>query len=72
MPGLTNTVGKYGAAECVAMKEKNIIKAINNILMNYETYSANSKKFYLSTDNFSKMKELMSNIENNENKEVKR
>lgn len=72
VPGLTNTVGKYGAAECVAMKEKNIIKAINNILMNYETYSANSKKFYLSTDNFSKMKELMSNIENNENKEVKR
>lgn len=66
VPGLSNTVGKFKAAECIPLKEKNIITAINTITKDYKNYSSNSKNFYKSTDNLSTMKKLMKDIENNE------
>ena len=66
VPGLLNTVGKFGAAECITLKEKNIVKSINRISKEYKTYCSNSNKFYLSTDNLSTMKKLMKSIEKKE------
>lgn len=62
IPGLKNTVGAAGAAECVQMSEQNIIKAIKKIENNYEEYSKNAKKFFSSTDNVKTMSELLEYI----------
>lgn len=65
IPGLKNTVGNAGAAECIDMKKENIIKSIKKIEADYTTYSVNAKKFFAGTDNFETMKEMMEKIENN-------
>ena len=62
IPGLKNTVGNAGAAECIDMKKDNIIKSIKKIEADYATYSANAKKFFAGTDNFETMKEMMERI----------
>lgn len=62
IPGLKNTVGKFGAAECIKLNKDNIIKAINEIEENYSIYSANAKKFFESTDNKDTMKRLLCEI----------
>ena len=62
IPGLKNTVGNAGAAECMEMKAENIIAAIRKIEADYDTYSANAKKFFERTDNMKTMKKLMGRI----------
>lgn len=62
IPGLRNTVGIANAAECIELKEKNIIKAINKIEDNYDEYSKNSLNFFASTDNLETMKRLLEYI----------
>ena len=62
IPGLKNTVGNAGAAECIDMKKDNIIKSIKKIEADYATYSANAKEFFAGTDNFETMKEMMERI----------
>lgn len=52
IPGLTETVGKAGAAECVDFRDADqVIQAIHLIDANYERYSAAAEQFYRSTDN---------------------
>lgn len=63
IPGLKNTVGKFGAAECVNLTEKNIIDAIKIIENDYDNYSKNALIFFESTDNLKTMKELIEKIE---------
>ena len=63
IPGLKNTVGNAGAAECMELKSNNIIHAIQKIEADYDTYSENAKKFFAGTDNLKTMKKLMGKIE---------
>lgn len=63
IPGLKNTVGIFGAAECIEVNENNVISAIKKIENNYERYSNNAKKFFESTNNVEVMKELLDSIE---------
>lgn len=62
IPGLKNTVGRYGAAECIKIKKENVIKAIENIETNYDSYSKGAINFFESTDNKKTMKSLLDNI----------
>lgn len=62
IPGLKNTVGKYGAAECINLTQNNIIETINKIENNYEIYSQNAKKFFESTDNLKTTKQLLEDL----------
>lgn len=59
IPGLKNTVGSFGAAECIDIKESNVINSIKQIEKNYERYSNNAKKFFESTNNVETMKDLL-------------
>lgn len=63
IPGLKNTVGNAGAAECIELKSNNIVHAIQKIEEDYDTYSENAKKFFAGTDNLKTMKKLMGKIE---------
>lgn len=52
IPGLSETVGKAGAAECVDFRDQAvIIHAINKISQNYEQYCKAASDFYDNTDN---------------------
>lgn len=62
IPGFKNTIGKYNAAECIEMKEKNIEEAIKKIVENYDEYSINAKRFFNDTDNKETMARLLNNI----------
>lgn len=62
IPGLKNTVGNAGAAECIDFKSDNILKAIEKIEHNYDDYSENAKLFFYSTDNKKTMEKLLDNI----------
>lgn len=62
IPGLINTIGNSESGMCVDMKEKDIVKAINMIENDYDKYSKNAINFFESTDNYSKMEELLKNI----------
>lgn len=64
IPGLKNTVGKYGAAECIDFKSDIIIQAIKKIEHNYHDYSENAKEFFNSTDNKKTMEKLLEDIKN--------
>lgn len=59
IPGLKNTIGSFGAAECIEMNKSNVINAIKQIENDYERYSNNAKKFFESTNNVETMKELL-------------
>ena len=62
IPGLKNTIGSYGAAECIDLKKENIIESINKIESSYESYSKNAKRFFDNTDNLLTMKKMMRGI----------
>lgn len=51
IPGLIDTIGAAGAAECVDMTRDSIAEAIRTILNSYELVSRNAEQFYHSTDN---------------------
>lgn len=59
IPGLMNTVGAAGCAECVDLEEKEIISAIKRIDSSYEKYSNAAKTFFNSTDNTQTMRRLL-------------
>lgn len=60
IPGLQNTVGNFILGSLVEMdNSKSIIKGINNIEENYETYSKNSLNFYDSVDISNLVKKLI-------------
>lgn len=63
IPGLKNTIGNIGAAECMDLVEDNVINAIRKIDSNYEQYSSNALKFFEGTDNLRTMQILMKSIE---------
>lgn len=60
IPGLTETVGKFGAAECVDFcNVDQVIQAIHKIDSHYERYSAAATQFYSGTDNTQTMQEIV-------------
>ena len=63
VPGLTETVGKAGAAECVDFHDlKAVIRAIEKIDTYYEDYCRASRKFYEGTDNTGVVKEIVERV----------
>ena len=62
MPGLMNTVGAAGCAECVDLVETEIIGAVERIDNSYEKYSDASKAFFSKTDNLKTMTNLLVDI----------
>ena len=60
IPGLTETVGKAGAAECVDFRNADeVIQAIEKIDANYEAYSHASTVFYDQTDNAATIQKIV-------------
>lgn len=62
IPGLTNTVGNAGCAECVPLEKDSIIEAIKRIDADYSRYSNAADKFFASTDNTIELKRLLRDI----------
>lgn len=62
IPGLLNTVGAAGCAECVDLRADKIANAINAIDSNYERYSESARAFFEKTDNVSVMRGLLKDI----------
>lgn len=63
VPGLTETVGKAGAAECVDFRDgEAVIHAIEKIDSHYDDYCSASKRFYQETDNVSIVKEIVEKV----------
>ena len=61
--GLVETVGDYGAAECVDFSDtEEIKKGLKRIVREYETYKKNAKTFYDATDNRSVMEAILDEI----------
>lgn len=61
--GLTETVGRFGAAECVDFNDvKQIEIGIKKIKDNYNSYVNNAYKFYNHTDNFETIKTIIEGI----------
>lgn len=63
IPGLIDTVGIAGAAECIELESDKIEKAIDKIMSNYELYSHASHSFFSKTDNYATMREIIAKIE---------
>lgn len=63
IPGLVDTIGRAGAAECIELVSDKIEKAIDNIMSNYELYSQASYSFFSKTDNYATMQEIITKIE---------
>lgn len=62
--GLTETVGKCGAAECVDFTDIVAIKdGIERIVNDFDIYKSNALKFYQSTDNKETMESILREIE---------
>ncbi|MGL4875758.1 MAG: hypothetical protein ACRC30_14025 [Clostridium sp.] len=62
IPGLKNTVGKIGAAECIEINKENVIEAIKKIENDYERYSKNATNFFESTNNVEIMRQLLGSL----------
>lgn len=63
VPGLTETVGKAGAAECVDFHDaESVIRAIEKIDTHYEDYCQAAKRFYDETDNTLIMKDIIEKV----------
>lgn len=63
IPGLVDTIGVVGAAECIELVSNKIEKAIDDIMINYESYSKASHIFFSKTDNYATMQEIITQIE---------
>ena len=62
--GLTETVGKCGAAECVDFSDIVAIKdGIERIVNDFDTYKSNALKFYQSTNNKATMESILRELE---------
>lgn len=60
IPGLTETVGKAGAGECVDFEDPQaVLEALNRISSDYERYHRAALEFYNSTDNTETMKAII-------------
>lgn len=60
IPGLTETVGRAGAAECVDFRDPDaILAAIRRIEENYSRYCEASERFYDATDNRAAVREIV-------------
>ena len=60
IPGLTETVGKAGAAECVDFNDPQaILAALDRIAENYQQYHQAALDFYRNTDNHQVMEEIV-------------
>lgn len=62
MPGLVNTVGAYGCAECIDLQEQEIVGAIERIDANYSQYSSAAKRFFSHTDNLATMQRMLGDL----------
>ena len=63
IPGLLNTVGAAGCAECVDLRADKIADAIDAIDKDYERYSEAARSFFERTDNISVMCELLKDVD---------
>lgn len=60
IPGLTETVGKAGAGECVDFTDPDaVIAALERIHANYDAYHRAALEFYRQTDNAPVMKQIV-------------
>ena len=60
IPGLTETVGKAGAGECVDFNDpRAILEALDRIAENYQQYHEAALEFYRNTDNQQVMEEIV-------------
>lgn len=60
IPGLTETVGRSGAGECVDFQDADaLIQAIQKINDHYEIYAKASKKFFDDTDNTETLQKII-------------
>ena len=62
IPGLVNTVGAAGCAECVPLTASQVAAAIGRIDADYESYSSAARAFFDATDNMQTMRELLLDI----------
>ena len=60
VPGLVETVGTAGAAECVALERSAMIKAAHRILYDYERFSECAISFFESVDEGKIINEILS------------
>lgn len=63
IPGLLNTVGAAGCAECVDLRADKIADAIDAIDKDYERYSEAARSFFERTNNISVMCELLKDVD---------
>lgn len=63
IPGLANTVGAWGCAECVKMESDSIAVALEKMDSNYASYSEAAKAFFEHTDNLSTMRRMLTDLE---------
>lgn len=59
VPGLLNTVGAAKAGVFVPLKKEYLIRAINDININYDDFKNNALKFFDNTDNIKTMKDII-------------
>lgn len=59
IPGLLNTVGAAGCAECVDLTADKIVHAIDAIDKDYERYSDAARSFFQKTDNLATMRIML-------------
>ena len=59
VPGLKNTVGRYGVGECVSLSVENLKAAIQKIDASYAICADNSRKLYEDTDNQKVMAQII-------------
>lgn len=62
IPGLLNTVGAAGCAECIDLTADNIARAIDAIDKNYVSYSEAAQAFFEKTDNLTTMSNMLHDI----------
>lgn len=59
IPGLENTVGTAGCAECVPLRKGEIVHAVERIEAGYDGYVDAAKRFFDATDNTVEMRRLL-------------
>ena len=62
MPGLVNTVGAFGCAECIPLEKDEIKAAIKRIDADYGIYSENARRFFEHTDNMATMRHMLTDL----------
>lgn len=62
IPGLANTVGAWGCAECVKMESNSIADALTKMDADYDAYSKAATAFFEHTDNLFTMRHMLADL----------